>query len=591
MPDSKYYYLKGRSGSNFGWARILIILFFSVFALRLAQMQLIKGSYYWSKAEENRLQYFSLPAPRGRIFDRNGIKLAGNQPSYSLFIHPLELTIEEKNRIAGKIEEITKCSKEKILRRFISAEPRPFGIIELVSNLTIDEIVALEENSHYLPGVTIQVEPRRKYPFSDNGSHLLGYIGEIDKYKLSQLKKYGYKLKDKVGKSGLEKTFDKSLRGNDGFQEIEVGVKGGHRKIIRTYNPQIGNELLLTIDWDLQQAAYRAMGEKAGAVVAMDPNTGEILVWLSKPGFNPEDFTIPLTQVKAKEMFSNPDHPLFDRIIQGQYAPGSIFKIMTAATSLEADENNTERKYECKGQIAIGYDRKVFKCWKDKKHGKLELLDAVANSCNVYFYQLGIHLGAKEISNTAKKFGLGSVSQKIYDGENPGLIPDPEWKKSRFGIGWYPGDNANMSVGQGYVLVNPMQILKMVSAVATEGKMYNPYVVKTVISPDGDVIEEFDPLLERKIDVKPFTFKKIKEAMTGVVDYGTAKYLYAPVKAAGKTGTAENPMGDDHAWFTCFAPVENPEIAIVVLIENGGYGSVAAMPVAREILKEKFPKK
>lgn len=567
---------------------MIIICVFSVFTARLAYLQIIKGFYYWNEAEENRIQYFYIMAPRGNIYDRNGEKLVGNQPTYSLFISPEKISVEEKKKIAQKISLLTGRAQDKIYDKFNTDEIKPFGAIDLVSYLSKEEIMAIEENLHYLPQVSIQMESRRKYPFEENGSHLLGHIGEINREELARLNKQGYKLKDKIGKSGLEKAYDAYLRGADGLQEIEVGVKGGHRKVLRTYPAQIGNDILLTIDWKLQEAAYRAMEGKKGAVVAMDPSTGEILVWISKPGFNPEYFTLPLTTDRAKEMFDNPEHPLFDRVIQGQYAPGSLFKVAVALAALEQDPEAVHREYECRGFIQIGYDRKIYKCWKDKKHGKLELEDAIANSCNVYFYQLGMDTGPESIYKTALELGFGSPSVPFFNNEKTGLMPDPRWKKKIFGLNWYPGDTANMSVGQGYVLANPFQILSMVSAVAMRGKVYKPYVIKMVISPEGRVTQKFEPVYVKNLQFSDRNIDIVREAMKKVTEYGTAQYLNLPLEVASKTGTAENPSGEDHAWYACFAPFDDPKIAIVVLVENGGYGSVAALPVARQILKEKF---
>jgi penicillin-binding protein 2 len=295
-----------------------------------------------------------------------------------------------------------------------------------------------------------------------------------------------------------------------------------------------------------------------------------------------------LSTDKLRKIFTDPGHPLFDRVIQGQYAPGSLFKLVTAMAALESKEFDINKEYTCNGYITIGYDRRIYRCWKDKKHGKLNMLDAIAHSCNVYFYQLGMDLGYAPIRNAGRSMGIGAVSQDIFEGEKSGLLPDEQWKKKRFGIGWYPGDSANMSVGQGYVLVNPFQVLRVISAIAAEGRVYTPHLLKMVISPDGKVVTKNTPHLERELIVSNSTLKTLKDAMTKVTEYGTAQYLNVPFEAAAKTGTAENPHGDDHAWFACFAPVDSPQIAVVVLVENGGYGSTAAMPVAREILKEFF---
>jgi penicillin-binding protein 2 len=590
LPGKKYYFWRNLPVRKFRVLKIWIILFLSIFFFRLFHIQILKGNYYWKKAEENRIQYFYIPAPRGRIFDRNGTELAGNQPGYSLYVALRGLNNALKDKIAIKISEIINFPKEKVLERFKSKDILPFEVIRLMSHLSRDEIAKIEENMHHLPQTSIQIEPLRKYPLGTNGAHLLGYIGEINKLELSKLKKYGYKLKDKIGKSGIEKVYDRQLRGYEGYQEIEVEVSGNHCGIVKSCNPKIGNDLLLTIDWKLQQAAKKAMGDRAGAVVAMNPKSGEILVWLSQPGFNPQHFTLPLTQDRAKEIFQNPEHPLFDRIIKGQYAPGSIFKLITAMTALESDDENINREYVCNRSITVGYDRKVFRCWKNKKHGKLSLIEAIANSCNVYFYQLGMDMGVENMYKTAKKMGFGEISQNIFEGESKGLIPNSKWKKTQFNRGWYPGDNANMSVGQGYVLVSPMQLLKMISTIATNGEMYVPHFVKMIVSPERKIIKKNKPRIEKHADISEFTFEKIKEGMRGVTEYGTAQFLNIPLEVAGKTGTAEAPGGKDNAWFACFAPIDDPQIAIVVLVENGGYGSVAAMPVAREILKEKFLK-
>jgi len=588
LPGKKYYFWRNLPAQKFRWAKIVVILFFTVFACQPFQLQVIKGGYYRKKAERNRIQYFNIPAPRGRIFDTNGTELAGNQPRYSLYAALQGISIDEKNSIATKISALIGYPKQNITNRLNSRDLLPFQVVKLVSHLSSDSIAKIEENIHHFPNVFIQKEPRRKYPYGTNGAHLLGYIGEINKQNLINLKKYGYRLKDKIGKSGVEKVYDMLLRGTDGFQEVEVGVSGKHRRIVRTQQPQIGNDLLVTLDINLQEAAKKAMGDRNGAVVAMNPSTGEILVWLSQPGFNPEDFTLPLTRDKAREIFQDPAHPLFNRVIQGQYAPGSIFKLVTAIAALEQDAGNIDREYTCNGYIKIGYDNRVFRCWKDSRHGSLTLPDAIANSCNVYFYQLGMHVMSENIYNTAKKMNLGETSQTIFDGEESGTIPDNKWKKTYFGIGWYPGDTANMSVGQGYVLVNPLQLLKTISTIATEGKMYAPYILKMVVSPESKVIDKMLPRLEKQVDISVDIFKNIKDGMKRVTEYGTAQFLRLPLEVASKTGTAQSPTGIDNGWYACFAPIDKPEIAIIVLVEGGGYGSVSAMPVAREILKAKF---
>ncbi|MDA3792846.1 MAG: penicillin-binding protein 2 [Elusimicrobia bacterium] len=591
MLFNRYYSIGTPSKKGYSWPRLLLAVLFTVIAGRLLYLQIIKGNYYWQRAERNRIQNFFIKAPRGRIFSRKGTNLVGNQPIYSLLLATEGLDSKIKKQLAGKISKLTGRSLKEINRGFDLKEKQPFGVVEIISNLSTEEIMKIEESSHYLPNVFIQVNSRRKYPYGDNGAHLFGYIGEVSREELSARRSGGFKLKDKIGKTGIEKSYDDYLRGSDGFKKIEVGVKGEHRKLITSRPPKIGNDIILTIDWDLQEAAYRALGDRAGAVVAMEPDTGEILVWLSKPGFNPEDFTLPFSKARAEKIFHDPKHPLYDRNIQGEYAPGSLFKVVTALSALESGKADPNTEYTCRGSIRIGYDRKLYRCWKNTKHGRLDLKDAIANSCNVYFYQLGMETGVDIIRDMALRMGFSKKSQEIFDYENTGLIPSASWKKKKFNRIWYPGDSANMSVGQGYVLVNPMQLLKAFSAVAASGKVLKPRLVKMILSPEGEVIEKREPIVEKTLDIDKKNLAFLKKAMRSVTEYGTAQYLNLNMDVASKTGTAENPHGEDHAWYAGFAPVENPRIAVVVLVENGGYGSVASMPVAREIYKAKFKEK
>ncbi len=556
--------------------------------MRLFQLQILQGSYYYNIAESNRTQYFHIPAPRGRIFDRHGTKLTGNQPQYTLFVSIMNITEQEKKEIAQGLGNITDFKPEYITGRFSKGERLPFGNIRLLANLTREEVKIIEENIHNFPRLSVQIEPRREYPYGPNGSHLLGHIGEINKDELTNLRKYGYRMGDKVGKIGLEEKYDRSLRGEAGFQKLEVGVKGEHKEILKNVEPRIGNDIVLSIDWDLQQAAWEAMKDKDGAVVAMDPKTGELLVWISKPGFNPEDFSLPLAADKAREIFMDPTSPLFNRIIQGQYEPGSIFKLVTAIAALDKGKATPETEFTCRGSIEVGYDRRVFRCWQEREHGEIQLAEAIARSCNVYFYQLGLNTGIEDIGQTALQLGFSQPSQNIFTREATGNIPSPRWKQNRFSQSWYPGDTVNTSVGQGYVLVNTMQVLKLTSLIATKGEFTEPHISKMEISPGGKVIRQISPPETGKVDMNPDIFDIVNRAMTEVTEYGTASFLNMPFPVGAKTGTAQNPGGDDHAWFTCFAPAEDPQIAITVFIERGGYGAVGAMPVARQILNEKF---
>ncbi|MGM0441132.1 MAG: penicillin-binding protein 2 [Elusimicrobiota bacterium] len=568
------------------WGKVILLLCIGVFIFRLFQLQILQGNYYYKIAELNRTQYFHIPAPRGRIFDRHGNKLTGNQPQYTLFVSVNNISKDEKEKISRGLGNITDYKREYIFKRFVNGEKMPFGNIRLLPNLTREDVQIIEENIHNYPRLSVQIEPRREYPYRQNGSHLLGHIGEISPRELDVKSELGYSLGDRIGKTGLEKKYDRILRGKSGLQKLEVGVRGEHKEILKTVDPKIGNDLLLTVDWDLQQRAWKAMEDKQGGVVAMNPQTGEILIWFSKPGFNPEDFTVSLSDNRARKIFIDPGYPLFNRILQGQYEPGSIFKLVTTLAALDTGKATVDKEFTCRGSIRIGHDRQKFRCWKE--HGTLKLREAIARSCNVYFYRLGLETKINSIKNTAGQLGFGKPVQDIFEREATGNIPGPRWKKDKYSRGWYPGDTANTSVGQGYVLVTPMQILNLTSVIANRGQIPDPHILKMEISSQGQVVNRNLPEDKGRVKIDKRYFKIVEEAMAQVTEYGTASYLNMPFPVAGKTGTAQNPSGEDHAWFTCYAPVNDPQIAITVFVERGGHGSVGALPVAREVLKEKF---
>ncbi len=478
------------------------------------------------------------------------------------------------------------------MERMKTAERLPFGVINLIPNLKFDEILILEENAHFIPRTFIHVDSVREYPFNDIFSHFIGYTGQISPEELSELRREGYRLRDRIGKAGLERVFDSKLRGRAGYQEIEVGVTGHHRKIISVLPPEPGTDLLLTIDSELQRAAARAFGDRAGSVIAMNPSTGEILVWFSNPGYDPSIFTMPLSREEVAEIFQNPDHPLFNRPIQGQYPPGSVFKIITAAAAL-SEGISPEKEYRCDGSITVGYDKRVFRCWSDTRHGKLNMKEAIAKSCNVYFYNLALDVGPEAIRKAGEALGLGAPVQNYFSGEVRGSLPSPEWKKTNLGAGWNPGDSVNMGVGQGFVLTTPIQILRAVSMVATGGYIANPSVLKLEVK-DGKLLAGHEPDKLKQGEISQEILEIIQEGMEMAAQPGgggTAAWFNVPVDAAAKTGTAQNPFGDDHAWFAGYAPAKNPEIAIVVMMENAGFGATHAMPVARAVFREYFKEK
>ncbi len=591
MPGKKYYFWRHYAGKKLLWPVIVLSVFSLIIFLRLVQLQLVQGSYYLNRADRNRIHYSYIRAPRGEILDRRGEVLAGNRPNYSLYVSLEGLTDAHKKEIARILQELTARSVEDTMQRFASIERGREGSAVLFRHLSRDEIITIEENHHRLPRVFIQTNPIRKYPQGESISHFTGYIGEINPSELQRMMRYGYRMGDIIGKTGIEKEFEHYLMGRRGYRKIEVGVIGRHRKILEEVEPQIGSHIVTTIDARLQRTAAEAMGENHGAVIAMDPGTGEILVWLSSPGFNPEEFTVALEPARARDLFADPMNPLFDRVIKGQFSPGSVFKSVVAMAALESDPASSEIEYNCTGSIEIGFDRRVFRCWKEGGHGRVDMKQAIAESCNVYFYQTGLRVGHDKIVNMSRRAGLGARVQKLLSGEMPGLIPSSSWKERTVREIWYPGDTANLSIGQGYILVTPVQLLRLTSLIACEGRYREPYGVRMIVSGDGKEVKKFDSPATQKAEINPEDVLFVKNALREAVQYGTGasiRFYGVGAETGGKTGTSQNPFGDDHGWFTAFAPVDNPQIAIVVLVEHGGTGSVSALPVAAAVLREKF---
>ncbi|MGM0567996.1 MAG: penicillin-binding transpeptidase domain-containing protein, partial [Elusimicrobiota bacterium] len=444
MPSKKFYFWRQYGGRKQLWPSVVLISLWLIMFTRLVHLQIIRGSYYLNRAERNRTHYSYVQAPRGNIYDRRGELIAGNRPNYSLYVSIEGLRAEQAREIAFKLDELTGRGRENILRRLAELRGKRGVSNILFRHLSREEIILIEENHHDIPRVFIQINPIRKYPFSEGLSHFLGYVGEISAGELRAKKKYAYMLKDIIGKTGIEAEYDLELRGQRGYRIMEVSVDGSHRKVLDEKKPVQGKHLVTTIDASLQEAAFKAMGDDRGAVVAMNPKTGEVLTWLSTPGFDPQEFTVTFSRERVRDLFENPLNPLFDRTIKGQFSPGSIFKTVIALASLKEDPDSFETEYTCRGKIEIGFDRREFKCWKEEGHGSVDMTEALAQSCNIYFYLTGLKTGHENILEMARQVGLGKKVQDILPGEKSGLLPSRDWKRKRFGEILYPGDTANL---------------------------------------------------------------------------------------------------------------------------------------------------
>ena len=579
---------------------LLVTIAFSLLLLRVWYLQVVESRYYATLSASNRLRLRTVDAPRGFILDRSRGVIVENRPSFDVYVIPAD--VPDVDEAARAIGAVLGKPPEEMASKIREGEAHPFKPILLVREVNERTMVAIEERKMDLPGISLRVHPVRSYPDGDIAAHLLGYVSEVNQDQLQQEKYQDFEPGDTVGQAGVEQEFDAFIRGIDGREEIEVDAQGRLVRLLDRLEPQAGFHIVLTLDRKLQLAAEKAFAGKRGSVVAMNPQTGEILVWVSRPSYDPNIFAERLSRESWEELVTNPTHPLQNRPLQAQYPPGSILKLVVMAAALDAGAITPETTFFCPGHFSLG--RFTYDDWKEEGHGNQDLMQAVAHSCNVYFYQVALRTGIDPIARVARDFGLGQKTGIGVGDEAQGLVPTPAWKQKVLGEPWYPGDTVITGIGQGMFLVTPLQLLTMVSAVANGGKIYRPWLVKRVESWGGEIVTAYGPKLVRKVSVHPGILEMVRQGMLGVVEGGTGRSArISGVLVAGKTGTAQVVKKDksegekktsnseeikDHGWFVAFAPFVNPELAIVVIAENAGFGSVAAAPVARAILEAHF---
>lgn len=560
--------------------------FLLMILIKIGYMQFIQGKHFQERASKNSIQLIHEPAPRGLILDCKGRVLATNRPSFNVGIIQGILDNEVLEDISWKIKNILPIEDGVVKKRLREGEIHPFRPTIVARDIDIDKVVMIEERMLNLPGVVIQAQPVRFYPLGELASHILGYTGQISQRELVQMAKEGYRRGNIIGKSGVEKAYDRYLIGKEGGKQVEVDVSGRVLRVINSIDPVIGKTVVLTIDKEIQSLAYEALGKWNGAVVVMDVNGGGILALVSKPGFDPNLFSsYPTTELVG--LLKDFASPLLNRGIQGTYQPGSLFKIIVTLAALEDGVIDPSTTFFCPGYYLVG--RKGFRCWEKGGHGRVDLVRAITHSCNVYFYQLGMKVGVERMAHFAKLFGLGERTGIELVGEEKGLIPTPAWKENLHQERWYPGDTVNLSIGQGYIKVTPIQIANLMATLANGGRVYRPHLLKEIREGDGRPIMIYRPKIEREFRISNQTMEVLKMDLEMVVSKGTGRGAWLDgVKVAGKTGTAQNPHGEDHAWFACFAPLDCPRVAVVVLVEHGGMGGAVAAPIAGKILKGIF---
>jgi penicillin-binding protein 2 len=543
-------------------------------------MQVLRGPRYKRLSDENRIKLVPIKAPRGRIFDRNGKLLVDNSLSFNLAVIPQELG--DKGKTFNKLAGLLNLPSEELEDTYRSNYAVPFAPVVIKRDLTREDAFYLEEMSSSYPGVTIQPSPRREYVYAEKIAHITGYLGNISSRELAKLKDYGYEMTDFVGKDGIEKYFDTYLRGTDGGMQIEVDNKGRRLRVLGVREPVPGKDLRLTVDMDLQEAVYGLIKEKKAAAVVMDSGTGQILAMVSAPSYDPNIFVTPGMDRERIFVLRNGDkkNRLTNRAIRGSYPPGSVFKVIVGAAALQTGKISKETSFECTGIYELGGSE--FKCWKLSGHGMQNIREAIKNSCNVFFYNTGRRLGVDRLSAYASRFGLGKPTGVDLPHESSGLVPNRIWKRVKKREPWYEGETVNYSIGQGYLLATPIQILCAVNVFAARGSYFRPYLVSMIEK------VEISKEAERRVGISEENLKIIREGMFGVVDdpHGTGqKAKVADLKIAGKTGTAQAPGGEPHAWFAGFCPYDKSKITVLVFVEHGGSGGLAAAELAAEIFK------
>ncbi len=579
---------------------LLIIAFFGLVS-RLIFLQIIQGERYTFLSENNRIRLKRVPGTRGMMFDRQGQLLVDSRPSFDLIFVPEDA--DDPAKTLRLLAQYLRRDENELLKTFEESKSRA-AFDEMVLGRDVDwpAVVAVESHQLDLPGVSLRTRPRRNYADGPMAAHVLGYLGEINQKQLNILKEQGYVVGDEIGQYGLERRWEELLRGQSGGQQVEVDALGRRVRVLHEVTDVPGYTVRLTLDRQMQEAAYEALKGKEGTIVALDVHSGAILTLASTPAFDPNVFARGIKSEEWSALIKDQLRPLSNRATQGQFPPGSTFKIIMAIAALEEGVINPESYIQDPGFFTFG--NRSFRDWKKGGHGAVNFHRAIVESCDTYFYQLGPKLGIDRIAKWAHAFGLGEKTGIALDDERTGVIPDTEWKRKRYRQPWFPGETVSVAIGQGYVTVTPLQLANMMAAVANGGKLFRPYLVSKVESVDGATMREYGPELIRTIELKPDTLNRVRNALADVVSgaHGTGGAARSQmVEIAGKTGTAQviemksaylkseqlSYFNRDHAWFVSYAPVDHPEVAIAVLVEHGGHGGDAAAPMAKKVF-EKF---
>jgi penicillin-binding protein 2 len=581
---------------------IIVIALLLALVLRLGYLQIVSHDHFTTLSQDNRVKLAPLAPTRGLIYDRNGVLLAQNVPAYSLEITPervqdMQATLDG----LGELIPISDDDRERFAE--LRKQGRRFDSIPIRVKLDEEEVARFAVNRHRFPAVDIQAKLLREYPLGPETAHVLGYVGRINEQELKEIDTSNYSGTSYIGKNGVEKYYEDLLHGKVGFQQVEVNASGRVLRVLEDQPPTPGSDLRLFLDNGLQEEAMQALGDYNGAVAAIDVKTGGVLALVSKPGFDPNLFVEGISTRTYTELRDSEDKPLFNRALRGQYPPGSAIKPFVGLAGLETQTIGLSDEKYCPGFYRLPGHSHRYRDWKKAGHGPMAMHDAIVQSCDVYFYDLARALGVDQLQEFLARFGFGSRTGVDLSGELGGLLPSREWKSRSRGEPWYPGETLIMGIGQGYFLVTPLQLASAVATLASQGKRLRPRVVASIQAPGENEAPKPTAADPQQLDVYSIDdWERITAAMTDVVEgrRGTARRIRTDrYRIAGKTGTAQvftvkqdeeydeekiSRKLRDHALFVAFAPVEDPQIAVAVIVENGGHGGAVAAPIARRVM-------
>lgn len=595
------YFFRLRLVTSFVFMLVLAFILLT----RLIYLQVFRQNEFNTMADKNRIAVVPIVPNRGLIQDRNGVVLAQNYSGYTLEIAPakvfdLEGTINELSSIV----EISAKDRKRFKK--LLTESHTSNSYPIRNRLNEAEVARFAAQRFRFPGVEIKARLFREYPYRDRTSHMIGYVGRINDKDTEQLEKtelaYNYRGSDYIGKTGIEQSYERELHGVTGFEDVEVDAAGRGVRVLSRTAPLSGSNLTLTMDIKLQEVAEEAFGKYRGALIAIDPNNGEVLAYISKPGYDPNLFVDGIDADNWDALNNSPDVPLINRPLRGQYPPGSTVKPFMAMIGLETGKRTPTYSINDPGYFTLPGNRHQYRDWKAGGHGRVDLFKSIVISCDTFYYGLATELGIDAVYENMNNFGFGKKTGIDMEGESTGLLPSQDWKKKRFNQIWYPGDTVSVGIGQGYTLVTPMQLAYATAILANDGVGYRPHLVKKISNSANGSAEDKQPVVDVKLPLKPEHLELVKKAMSAVtLPGGTAAYAGAGATYpfAGKTGTAQvigikqgekynekeiDERHRDHAWFIAFAPADKPRIALAVLAENAGHGGSVSAPIARKVI-------